>query len=149
MRQSRYVVVQENYWTGLEKTSGDGFLADPTAPVLVKITDELRELETPSMLSNCLHERISKRIVEQIVDGPVLPRASLLVSLHLVKLSCTFGRRTSVACSTSAFPPPGGVATCGAEITRQECAGSASDRKSTLSSHQMAPPSQLRKNLPR
>ena len=64
-------------------------------------------------------ERISERIMEQVVDVPV-PQFP-----------------ASIACSTSLFSPPGGVATCGAEFARQV-------EISTLGSHQMAVPGQRR-----
>ena len=57
----------------------------------------------------------------------------------------------SVACSTSVFSPPGGVATCGAEFARQVEISTLGSHlwlcrvsvglKSTLRAHQMAPPS--------
>ena len=75
------------------------FLHIPGAPKLTAYTFTPTEWKSLMRSASSKHhdviqlspqECISERIVEQVVDVPVPPRASLLVSPHLVKSSWTF-----------------------------------------------------------
>ena len=98
-------------------------------------------------------QRISERLVEQVVDMPV-PQFPIHRILKL-ETPLEFRRSQHVSAFLRLWigdvqcgdhPAGGGFR---AELSSNGCAGSASDCKSTLRAHQMAPPGQPRTKPPR